>query len=318
MKRMRFMLGAMLVALSCAVAAQSYPSRMVRILVPYAPGGETDALGRLIAPKLTEKWKQSVVVENRVGGGTVIGTEAAAKADPDGHTLLIASVGFITNQILIANLPYDPASLVPQVLLATAPLILYVNAAVPAKTLKEFIAYGKTRPRELMFASSGNASSPHITAELFASMTGIEITHVPYKGTGPAVTDLLGGQVHAIFSTMTVMPNARAGKLRALAVANKTRLSNAPDLPTAEEAGLPNFTAASWFGLFVQAGVPAALRQRIYSDVRSIADMPEIRERIQQLGLEPSTLNREAYAAFLKAELDKWGGIIRAKNIRLE
>jgi len=318
MKQMRFALGAALVALSCVAAAQGFPSKMVRIIVPYAPGGETDALGRMIAPKLTEKWKQSVVVENRVGGGTVIGTEAAAKADPDGHTLLIASVGFVTNQVLIPNLPYDSNSLAPQLLLATGPLILYVNAGVPAKNLKEFIAYGKTRPGQLMFASSGNASSPHITAELFASLAGIEITHVPYKGTGPALTDLLGGQVHAIFSTMTLMPNVRAGKLRAFLVANKTRLSNAPELPTAEEAGLPNFTAASWFGLFVQAGVPADVRQRIYTDVRSVATTPEIRGRIQQIGLEPSTLNREEYAAFLKAELEKWGGIIRAKNIRLE
>ncbi len=318
MKQMRFVLGAMLVALSCALAAQTYPSKMVRILVPYAPGGETDALGRLLAPKLTDKWKQSVVVENRSGGGTVIGTEAAAKAEPDGHTLLIASVGFITNQVLISNLPYDPASLVPQVLLATGPLILYVSPSVPAKTMKELIAYGKARPKQLMFASSGNASSPHITAELFASMTGIEITHVPYKGTGPALTDLLGGQVHAIFSTLTLMPNVRAGKLRAFAVANKTRLSGAPDLATAEEAGLPNFTAASWFGTFVQAGVPPDVRQRIYTDIRSIVDMPDIRGRIQQIGLEPSTLNREEYAAFLKSELEKWGGIIRAKNIRIE
>ncbi len=248
----------------------------------------------------------------------MIGTEAAAKAEPDGHTLLIASVGFITNQVLISNLPYDPASLVPQVLLATAPLVLYVSPSVPAKTLKELIAYGKTRPKQLMFASSGNASSPHITAELFASMTGIEITHVPYKGTGPALADLLGGQVHALFSTLTVMPNMRAGKLRAFAVTNKTRLSGAPDLPTAEEAGLPNFTAASWFGTFVQAGVPPDVRQRIYTDIRSIVGMPEIRERIQQIGLDPSTLNRGEYAAFLKAELDKWGGIIRAKNIRIE
>jgi tripartite-type tricarboxylate transporter receptor subunit TctC len=318
MSQMRCMLGAMIVAFSCAAAAQTFPSKTVRFIVPYAPGGETDALGRIIAPRLSEKWKQSVVVENRVGGGTVIGTEAAAKADPDGHTLLIASVGFVTNQILIANLPYDPASLLPQVLLSTGPLILYVNASVPAKTLKEFVAYGKARPRELMFASSGNASSPHITAELFASMTGIEMTHVPYKGTGPAMTDLMGGQVHALFGTMTFMPNARAGKVRALAVANKTRLSNAPDLPTAEEAGLPNFTAASWFGVFAQAGVPADVRQRIYTDVRNVAETAEIRERIQQIGLEPSTLSREEYAAFLKEELEKWGGIIRAKNIKLE
>lgn len=318
MKQIRFMLGAVLVALSCAVAAQTYPSKMVRIIVPYAPGGETDALGRVIAPKLTEKWKQSVVVENRAGGGTVIGTEAAAKADPDGHTLLIASFGFTTNQVLIANLPYDPASLVPQVLLGTAPLVLYVSPTIPPKNMKELIAYGKARPGQLMFASSGNASSPHIAAELFASMTGFEMTHVPYKGTSPALTGLLGGQVHAIFSTMSLMPNVRAGKLRAFAVANKTRLGSAPDLPTAEEAGLPNFTAASWFGVFLQAGVPADLRQRIYADLRSIVDTPEIRERIQLIGLEPSTLNREEYAAFLKSELEKWGGIIRAKNIRLE
>ncbi len=308
---------AALAFLSFAAGAQTFPTKTVRIIVPYAAGGESDTLGRLVAQKLTEKWKQPVVVESKPGGGTVIGTEAGAKADPDGHSMLLTSFGFVTNQVLVPNLPYDPASLLPQVMIATAPSVLYVNPVIPARTLKELIDYAKTRPKQMMFASSGNASSPHIAAELFAQLAGIEITHVPYKGTGPALTDLLGGQVHAIFGVGSLMPNVKSGKLRAITVANATRIIAAPDIPTTAESGLPNFTSASWWGIFVPAKVPTDLRQRIYVDIKGILELADMRERIIAAGLEPSSMSRDEFAAFLRSELQKWGGIIRARNIRL-
>ena len=308
----------LLVALPLSSWAQAYPSKPVRIIVPYATGGMTDTLGRLIAPRLTDRWKQTAIVENRAGGGTIIGTDAASKAAPDGHTLLLTSFGYTTNQILIASLPYDPASLQPQVLVGTAPSMLFVHPGIPAKTVKEVIEYARSRPRQMMFASSGNASSPHIAAELFASMAGIEITHVPYKGTGPAMIDLLGGQVHAIFDNISSMTYAKAGKLRPIAVAHKTRLIGAPEVPTVAESGLPNFTAASWFGFFLQARAPSEIAQKAYADLRAVVEAPEMRERLIQAGLEPAALSREEFSAFLKSELDKWGAIIRARNIRLD
>ena len=312
----------MLAVLCClaatAVAAQSFPVRPVRLIVPYAAGGEIDAISRFLARKLEERWKQPVVVENRVGGGSVIGTEAAARAEPDGYTLLIHSFGFITNPILMRNLPYDPAALAPIIRLATAPNILYVTPSVPATTLKDVIEYAKAHPGQLTFASSGNASSPHIVAEMFAEMTGTTITHVPYKGTAPALNDLLGGHVQAIFGLYSLMPNTKDGKLRAIAVASESRLTAAPQLPTTVESGLPSLLSASWYGLFLPAKVPGPLRQKIYSDLREIADSPDTRQQLIQIGLEPATLDSDQFAAFLKAESEKWGRIIRLRNIKLD
>ena len=318
----RSLLAATLLAASCVVVAQPvvqpYPSRSVSIIVPYSPGGETDVIARIMAARLTEDWKRTVLVDNRAGGGTVIGTAEAANAKPDGHTLLLASFGFITNRILIANLPYDAAALMPMTLVATAPNLLYVHPSLPAANLKAFIALAKIRPGQMLFASPGYASSPHISAELLASMAGYTFTHVPYKGTAPVLTDLLGGQVHALMGTMNLMPNVRSGKLRALAVASERRQSQAPDLPTMVEAGGPNFTSASWFGFFVQTKTPPEIAQKIYTDLRTLAQAPEIRKKIFGMGLDPTALSKEEFAAFLKAENDKWGAIIRARNIKLE
>ncbi|MDP3137433.1 MAG: tripartite tricarboxylate transporter substrate-binding protein, partial [Burkholderiaceae bacterium] len=258
-----------------AAFAQTYPTKPVRLIVPYASGGEIDAVARHLARKLEDKWKQPVVVDNRPGAGSVIGTDAAAKADPDGHTLLLTSFGFVTNQILMRSLPYDPASLAPLMRLAMAPNILYVTASVPGSTAREVAEYARSKPGQLSFASTGNGSSPHIVAELFAVMAGATITHVPYKGTAPAVTDLLGGHVQAIFGTMSLMPNTRDGKLRALTVANPTRLIGAPQVPTTAESGLPGLLSASWYGLFLPAKVDPALRQKIYADLREVADQEE-------------------------------------------
>lgn len=301
-----------------AAFAQPFPTKPVRLIVPYATGGEIDAVARYLARKLEEKWKQPVIVDNRPGGGSVIGTDAAAKAEPDGHTLLIASFGFVTNQILMRNLPYDPAALAPLIRLAMAPNILYVTPGVPGTTAKEVAEYARAKPGQLSFASTGNGSSPHIVAEMFAAMTGSTITHVPYKGTAPAVTDLLGGHVQAIFGTMSLMPHTKDGKLRALTVANQTRLIGAPQVLTTAESGLPGLLSAAWYGLFVPAKGDPALRQKIYADLREVADQEETRQRLIQIGLEPATLDSNQFGAFLKAEHEKWGAIIRQRNIRLD
>ena len=309
---------ALLLGAAGSAGAQAFPGKPIRLIVPYATGGEIDAVSRFLARKMEDKWKQPVVVDNRPGAGSAMGTELAAKSEPDGHTLLITSFGYVTNQILMRNLPYDPNALAPVGRLAIAPNILYVTPAVPAPTLKEVEDYARARPGELSFASSGNASSPHIVAEMFASMTGTTITHVPYKGTAPAVTDLIGGHVKAIFGTMSLMPHTREGKLRAIAVANDKRLTNAPQLPTTAEMGMPALVSASWYGLFVPARVPPAVRQRIAADLREIADSPDTRQRLLEIGLEPAVMDSEQFSGFLRAEHDKWSRVIRERNIKLD
>ena len=301
-----------------AAIAQTYPTKPVRLVLPYATGGEIDAVARDLARKLEDKWKQPVIVDNRPGAGSVIGTDAVAKADPDGHTLLLASFGFVTNQILMRSLPYDPASLAPLIRLAMAPNILYVTSSVPGSTAKEVAEYARSKPGQLSFASTGNGSSPHIVAEMFAVMAGATITYVPYKGTAPAVTDLLGRHVQAIFGTMSLMPHTKDGKLRALTVANQTRLIGAPYVPTTAESGLPGLLSAAWYGLFLPAKVDPALRQKIYADLREVAEQEETRQRLIQIGLEPATLDSNQFGAFLKAEHSKWGDVIRQRNIRLD
>ena len=318
MKLFRTLLAALCVAVAAPLAAQTYPDRPVRLVVPYATGGEIDAISRYLARKLEDKWKQPVVVDNRPGGGSVIGTEAAARSAPDGYTLLIHSFGFVTNPILMKSLPYDPASLAPLIRLATAPNILYVTPDVPGTTLADVVAYAKANPRALTFASTGNGSSPHIVAEMFASISGATITHVPYKGTAPALTDLLGGHVKAIFGLYSLMPNTKDGKLRPIVVANDTRLSRAPQVPTAAESGMPELQSGSWYGLFLPADVPLALKRRIYADLREVADLPETRERLTGIGLEAATLDSEAFGVFLKAETAKWTRVIRSRNITLD
>jgi tripartite-type tricarboxylate transporter receptor subunit TctC len=312
------LLMALLCGLAPLAASQSYPTKAVVIIVPYAPGGITDVVGRQTAAALGERWKQSVLVDNRPGGGTIVGTAAAAKAAPDGHTVLLTSFGFTTNQILVADLPYEASSFAPVTLVGTAPNVLYVHPSVPARTPKEVVDFAKAKPKVMLFASSGNASSPHIAAELFASIAGIEMTHVPYKGTGPAMIDLLGGRVHAIFDTMQSMPYAKGGKLRAIAVANSKRLSTAPDLPTFAEHGMPQVVSASWFGFFIPRKTPVESQKKFYEDVRAILAPADMRDRIVQAGLEPASMTREEFTAFLDSELKKWGQVIRTRNIRLD
>ncbi len=306
------------IALFEGALAQSFPIKPVRIILPYSSGGEGDAVLRAITARLFDKWKQPVLIDFRPGAGSIIGTDMAAKANPDGYTILFTSNGFITSQFGQQPLPYDPASLLPLARATISPLILYVNSQLPIKTLNDLVAYGKPRPRQLMFGSAGIGSSPHLTAELFAAVNGMEITHVPYKGTGPARVDLLGGRLQGYWGTSLIMPSAAETQVRAIAVANSKRLTGFPDLPTTAEMGMPGIVAASWTGFFLPAKVPAELQDRIHADLMEILNTPEFRETILRFRMESATLSREEYAAFLKGEYRKWGDLIRTRNIRIE
>jgi tripartite-type tricarboxylate transporter receptor subunit TctC len=291
-------------------AAQSFlPNRPVTLIVPYTPGGVTDLYARAVSAKLAERWHQPVNVENRGGAGTVIGTQAAATAAPDGHTLLLASYAFTSNQVLMKKLPYEPSALVPLLLLGTSTNMLVVNPQAPVTDLKSVIALARSAPGALKLASSGNGSSPHIAAELFAATVGADITHVPYKGTAPAMNDVYGGQLHGIFDGPSSMHNVRAGKLRAIAVASAERHPFAMEVPTFRELGI-DFVFGSWFGFFVPKDTPPALQKKIYDDLRAVIEMPETRAQIGKGGLRIQNMTQAEFKAFLDAELAKLRGLV--------
>ncbi len=315
------MLGACALAGACAFASAqqpAFPSKPVSIIVPYPPGGITDVLGRLLAEGAARKWGRPVVVENVPGGGTTIGTQKAATAPPDGHTILITSFGFVINQIMMKSLPYDSRALLPVSLVGLAPNVLYLHPSVPVTSVAELVAYAKANPERLVFASSGNLSSPHFAAELFANLTGSRIVHTPYRGTSPAMADVLGGQVSGIFDTLQSMSYARSGKLRVIASASDKRLSGAPELPTFAESGLSGMLISSWFGLLLPAGTPEAVRQYWSATLREIIAQPEASARILQNGVEPANLDPQGFQAFLDDELRRWSALIKARNLKLD
>lgn len=308
-------------ALSVPVLAQSpnFPNKTVTLVVPYAAGGLTDVIARVLAPRLAEKWGQSVIVDNRAGGGTTIGTAVVAKAPPDGHTLLLTAFGYIGNQIMVPNLPYDPAALAPLAMVADSPSVLFVSARLPVNNLAELIAYGKANPGKLTFASSGNASSPHIAAEQFAGMAGFQMVHVPYKGNGPAINDLLGGQVDALFDSPATMSHVATGKLKVLGHGYSVPNPRMPGVVPISKSGiasLSRFEAGGWFGLFIPSATPDALQQKIYNDIRSVLENRDFREALGRTGVDPKIMTRAEFASYLQAELDRWGPVIRSRNIR--
>ncbi len=318
MKYLRVLLLLLCSLLAQTAFAQAFPNKPVRIIYPYGVGGEGDLVARAIALRLSAKWKQPVIVENRPGAAAVLGADLTARAAPDGYTVLLTSFGYITSQFGSTPLPYDPASLTPLLRVANSPLMLYVSGGLPIKTLQEAVAYAKARPGEMMFGSAGIGSSPHLTAELFAADNGMQITHVPYQGSPPAMIDMMSGRIHGYWGTSAQLQHTKEGKMRTIAVANPTRLIAAPNLPTTAEMGMPGFVSASWFGFFVPAKVPAALQEQIQKDLKDVLATPELRDEIIRIGLEPAMLGREDFAPFLKGELVKWGGIIRSRNIKLD
>lgn len=300
------------------LAAQEYPARTVRIVVPFPPGGTPDVLARLMAQKLQESWTQSVLVENRPGGNTIIGTEVVAKAPADGHTLLSMSSAHITTPLLVPT-PYDAiADFAPVATLAASDFMLVVHPSVPVANLKELIAYAKARPGQLNYASSGNAGSPHLAGEFMNILAGIRLTHVPYKGMGPAVTDLVGGQVQLAFApAVNFLPHIRSGKLKAVAVSGN-RMAVLPEVPTFGEAGLPGFEARAWYGLLAPRGTPATITSRLSGETSRILNLPDIREKLAGQGTTALISSPEQFLAIMKADAARMANVVRTAGIKLE
>jgi tripartite-type tricarboxylate transporter receptor subunit TctC len=299
--------------------AQTYPSKAVRLIVPFAPGGSTDIIGRTVAQKLNEAWGQPVLVDNRPGGSTVFGTDLVAKAPPDGYMLLVTPAPFtIVPSLTTTKLPYDPAKdFEPIVLINTTPLVVVVNPSVPAKSIKELIALAKSKPGKLNFGSSGSGGSNHLAGELFNAMAGVKMVHIPYKGNAPALTDLVGGHVDLVYNGLTsAMPFIRSGRLRALAVTSLKRAGALPELPTLDESGLRGFQAVAWNGLTAPARTPKEVVAKINADVVKIVKSPELIERLKADGSDPVGSTTPEYAAFLRDEIAKWRKVIAAANIK--
>ena len=298
--------------------AQTYPSKAVRLVVPFAAGGSTDIIGRTVGQKLNELWGQPVVVDNRPGGSTVIGTDIVAKAAPDGHTLLITPAPFTIVPSLIAKLPYDPTrDFEPVTLINTTPLVVVVHPGVPAKSVKELIALAKRRPGALNYGSSGSGGSNHLAGELFNAMAGVKMVHIPYKGNAPALTDLVGGHVDVVFNGLTsAMPLIRSGKLRSLAVTSLARAGSLPDMPTLDELGLKGFQAVAWNGLTAPARTPKDVIGRINADVLKIIRSPELVERLKAEGSDPVGNSPAEYGTFLRDEIAKWAKVIKFAKVR--
>lgn len=307
-----------LLAISGAAQAQAYPSRAVRLVVPFAAGGSTDIIGRTVGQKLNELWGQPVVVDNRPGGSTVIGTDIVAKAVPDGHTLLITPAPFTIVPSLIAKLPYDPArDFEPVTLINTTPLVVVVHPGVPAKSVKDLVALAKSRPGALNYGSSGSGGSNHLAGELFNAMAGVKMVHIPYKGNAPALTDLVGGHVDVVFNGLTsAMPLIKSGKLRALAVTSLARTGALPDMPTLDELGLKGFQAVAWNGLTAPARTPKDVIGRINADVLKVIRSPELVERLKAEGSDPVGNSPAEYGAFLRDEIAKWAKVIKFAKVK--
>ncbi len=307
--------------LAGAQAAAGYPTKPIKIVVPFPPGGATDIFARAIGAELQKAWGQTVIVENKPGGGGNPGTDSVAKAAPDGYTLVMGTVGtHAINMSLYAKMPYDAVKdFDPIVLVAGVPNLLVVHPSVNAKSVSELTALAKSMPGKLNVASSGNGTSIHLAAELYKQMAGVDILHVPYKGSSPAVTDLLGGQVQLMFDNMpSALPHAKAGKLRALAVTSLKRSPALPDVPTMDEEGLKGFDATSWFGLLTPAGTPKEIIAKINAaSVKALAS-PEMRERLAAQGADPVGNTPDQFAAFIKAEIEKWAKIVKASGARVD
>jgi tripartite-type tricarboxylate transporter receptor subunit TctC len=300
--------------------AQEYPNRPVRLIVPQPPGGPSDIVARLVAQRLSERLGQPFVVENRPGAGSNIGTEMLAKAPRDGYTIGLATVQHIVNPFLFASLPFDPVrDFAPITLISKAHIVLVVHPETPANNLRELIALARARPGGLNWASAGNGGTSHLAIELFKTATGVEVTHVPYKGTQPALTDLLGARVPVMFDGLvTSLPHLRAGKLRALAVASLARSPLLPDTPTMTEAGLAGFEAVGLAAFMAPAGAPVEAIHRLQRETAAVVNAPDLRERLVAMGLEVVANTPAEFGEYLRADSAKWGKLIRAAKIRAE
>ncbi len=305
---------------STGAPAQSYPQKTVRVVVPYAPGGNTDFTARVIAAKLTDVFGQQVVVENRPGGGTNIGSELVAKAPADGYTLLMGGAPNAINISFFRKMPYDTlCDFAPVILCVKGANVLSVHPSLPAKNLRELIALAKTRPGQLNYASSGLGSSNMMAGELLKLMAGVNIVHVPYKGNSPALTDTIGGQVEMIFSGVpALLPHIKSGRLRAIAIGSLKRFPALPDVPTIDASGLKGYEATTWFGLMAPAKTPKDIVARLNTEIARIEATREVHDRFMNEGIEPIGGTPEQFGAFIRDEIDKYAKVVKATNLRAQ
>ena len=313
-------------ALSCALAplaafAQAYPSKPIRFVVPYPPGGPLDAVARLLGQKVAESVKQPVIVDNKPGAGGNIGADAVAKSAPDGYTILMGAVAtHAINPTLYASIPYDPVrDFQPITQVASTPNVLIVHPSIPAASVRDFIAYAKANPGKLNFGSGSTGSAGHLAGELFKTMAGVEMIHVPYKGAAPAMQDLIGGQVQLMFDNYaSAATQLRAGKVKALAVTTAKRSALAPDLPTIAESGLPGFDISTWFGIFAPAGTPREIVDRLHAEFTRALALADVREKMVNLGAEPIGNRPEEFAAYIRTEAEKYARVVKSSGARAD
>jgi tripartite-type tricarboxylate transporter receptor subunit TctC len=318
---MRKLIGILVVLFaSAALGADEYPVRPVRVIVPFAPGGGTDIVARILGQQLSQKLGQSFVIENRPAGSGIVGADLVAKAPADGYTVLFAFSSLSSSAKLFSHLPYDPIrDFAPVALATTSPLLAVVPAALPAKNVAELIAHAKAHPGKLNYGSSGPGSSPHLATELFLSMTGTQMTHIAYKGIAPAITALLADEVQFSLVPIAVgMPHVRSGKLRALGVAGLSRSSAVPELPTIAESGLPGFEVIGWWGVLAPAKTPRSAVDLLNRELRAALDLPDVRRTLLDQGMDPAGGTPEQFGALIKADMDKWGEIGRRLGVKLD
>ncbi len=303
--------------LTATANAQPYPTRPIRIIVPFAPGGTTDIMARLLAPALGNELGQQILIDNRAGAGSMLGTELTAKAAPDGYTLVLNNIGLALNETIYPKRNYDALrDLAAISLLGITPNMFVVHPSLPARTVRDFIALSKTRPGQLTYASGGIGSSSHLAGELLQIMAGIKVVHVPYKGAGPALIDVASGQVHFMINSMpAVMGNVRGGRLRALAVSGAKRSTAAPEVPTIAESGLPGYEFTTWYGLLSPAATPAGVIGRLNESVQKALSNSDLREKLSQQGVEPESSTHQRFGEMIRSDIEKWRKIIRNANI---
>jgi len=315
-----FLTSVMALLFAGPILAQSFPAKPVRVVVPYPPGGPTDIVARVLFQQVAEATGQQFLIDNRAGAGGNIGAELVAKSPPDGYTVLIGTTAHAINMSLFKNLGYDvQKDLMPVSLLTQGPLVLIAHPQFPASSIKEVIELAKTKPGGLNFASSGNGQSTHLSAELFNTMAGIKMAHVPYKGSAPALTDVMSGQVDVMFdTTLSAMPFVKAGKLKALGLTSAVRSPAAPDVPTIAESGLPGYEVFAWNGVLVPTGTPKAIIQQLNDHIRKAMLLPQVKDKFSAQGFAASWNSPESFGVFLKTEVDKWSRTVKASGATLD
>ena len=304
--------------ISLSAAAADFPARPVRFVVPYTPGAINDFIGRLVSQKLGDLWQQQVIVDNRAGGGTTIGTDIVAKSPPDGHTLLLTATAFAINAAFYPKLPFDTLrdfAAVTQI--GSASMLLVVNAQLPAKNVKELVALAKSKPGQLAYGSTGSGGSAHLMGEMFKSMAGVDVVHVPYKGLAPALTDVMAGQLSYTFGTQLALDGPmKTGRVRALAVTGKTRMRTASELPTIAESGYPDYDMTAWWGVAVAARTPRPVIMKLHDDIVRVLNIPDVRERLSGQGVEVAGSSPQQFEAFVREEIVRWGKAVKQSGAK--